>query len=93
MFNEKPKFIKFNPQDKKKEKEKRVSSEVQSLKQSTRVEAQSFQFQNSQMTLDDDSSIYVGGLPYDASEDTIRTVFNLYGAILDVKVFHFSIIF
>jgi hypothetical protein len=27
MFNEKPKFIKFNPQEKKKEKEKRVSSE------------------------------------------------------------------
>ncbi|CAK8563350.1 unnamed protein product [Lathyrus sativus] len=38
------------------------------------------------MTLDDDSSIYVGGLPYDATEDTIRTVFNLYGAILDVKI-------
>lgn len=41
------------------------------------------------MTMDDDSSIYVGGLPYDATEQTIRTVFNLYGAILDVKV-HFS---
>lgn len=39
--------------------------------------------------MDDDSSIYVGGLPYDATEETIRTVFNLYGAILDVKV-HFS---
>ncbi|XP_061345280.1 glycine-rich RNA-binding protein RZ1B [Gastrolobium bilobum] len=38
------------------------------------------------MTMDDDSSIYVGGLPYDATEDTIRTVFNLYGAILDVKI-------
>ncbi|KAL9326269.1 hypothetical protein ACSQ67_006914 [Phaseolus vulgaris] len=41
------------------------------------------------MTIDDDSSIYVGGLPYDITEETIRTVFNLYGAILDVKV-HFS---
>ncbi|CAJ1944394.1 unnamed protein product [Sphenostylis stenocarpa] len=38
------------------------------------------------MTIDDDSSIYVGGLPYDISEETIRTVFNLYGAILDVKI-------
>ncbi|RDX70021.1 Cold-inducible RNA-binding protein B, partial [Mucuna pruriens] len=38
------------------------------------------------MTMDDDSSIYVGGLPYDATEETIRTVFNLYGAILDVKI-------
>ncbi|KAG4930209.1 hypothetical protein AAZX31_17G115800 [Glycine max] len=38
------------------------------------------------MTMDDDSSIYVGGLPYDATEQTIRTVFNLYGAILDVKI-------
>lgn len=38
------------------------------------------------MTIDDDSSIYVGGLPYDATEETIRTVFNLYGAILDVKI-------
>ncbi|KAL4274753.1 hypothetical protein S245_069529 [Arachis hypogaea] len=38
------------------------------------------------MTLDDDSSIYVGGLPYDASEQTIRSVFHLYGAILDVKI-------
>lgn len=44
------------------------------------------------MTLDDDSSIYVGGLPYGATDETIRTVFNLYGAILDVKVvFHFFI--
>ncbi|XP_054822126.1 uncharacterized protein LOC129320622 [Prosopis cineraria] len=38
------------------------------------------------MTIDDESSIYVGGLPYDATEDTIRSVFDLYGAILDVKI-------
>ncbi|KAF7806342.1 Cold-inducible RNA-binding protein B [Senna tora] len=38
------------------------------------------------MTIDDESSIYVGGLPYDATEDTIRTVFDLYGAIVDVKI-------
>ncbi|KAK4257345.1 hypothetical protein QN277_006943 [Acacia crassicarpa] len=38
------------------------------------------------MTIDDESSIYVGGLPCDATEDTIRTVFDLYGAILDVKI-------
>ncbi|XP_028753829.1 zinc finger CCCH domain-containing protein 25 [Neltuma alba] len=38
------------------------------------------------MTIDDESSIYVGGLPYGATEDTIRTVFDLYGAILDVKI-------
>ncbi|KAK7281664.1 hypothetical protein RIF29_09852 [Crotalaria pallida] len=38
------------------------------------------------MTMDDECSIYVGGIPYDTTEDTIRTVFNLYGAILDVKI-------
>jgi len=40
--------------------------------------------------MDDDSSIYVGGLPYDITDETIRTVFNLYGAILDVKVHFFN---
>ena len=38
------------------------------------------------MTIDDDNSIYVGGLPYNATEDSIRKVFNLYGAIVAVKV-------
>ena len=38
------------------------------------------------MTIDDESSIYVGGLPYDATKDSIHRVFELYGAILDVKV-------
>ena len=40
------------------------------------------------MTIDDESSIYVGGLPYDATKDSIHRVFELYGAILDVKVKH-----
>ncbi|CAL0327764.1 unnamed protein product [Lupinus luteus] len=38
------------------------------------------------MTMDDECSIYVGGIPYDTTEDTIRTIFNLYGSILDVKI-------
>ncbi|KAL4653959.1 hypothetical protein ACB092_01G343500 [Castanea dentata] len=38
------------------------------------------------MTIDDESSIYVGGLPYDATKDSIHRVFELYGAILDVKI-------
>ncbi|KAE9587565.1 hypothetical protein Lal_00032016 [Lupinus albus] len=38
------------------------------------------------MTMDDECSIYVGGIPYDTTEDTIRTIFNLYGAILDIKI-------
>ncbi|XP_057968050.1 glycine-rich RNA-binding protein RZ1B isoform X2 [Malania oleifera] len=39
-----------------------------------------------EMTIDDDSSIYVGGLPYDASEESIRRVFDLYGAVVAVKI-------
>lgn len=38
------------------------------------------------MTIDDDRSIYIGGLPYNASEDTLRRVFNLYGSIVAVKI-------
>uniref|UniRef100_A0A9I9CJI2 RRM domain-containing protein n=1 Tax=Cucumis melo TaxID=3656 RepID=A0A9I9CJI2_CUCME len=38
------------------------------------------------MTVDDDSSIYVGGLPYDATEDTLRRIFDLYGAVVAVKI-------
>lgn len=38
------------------------------------------------MTIDDERSIYIGGLPYNASEDTLRRVFNLYGSIVAVKV-------
>nr|XP_043628279.1 ATP-dependent RNA helicase DHX8 isoform X2 [Erigeron canadensis] len=38
------------------------------------------------MTIDDDNSVYVGNLPYDATEDTIRRVFDLYGQIIAVKM-------
>lgn len=38
------------------------------------------------MTIDDEKSIYVGGLPYDATEETLRKAFVLYGAVVAVKV-------
>ncbi|GAB2210529.1 hypothetical protein Droror1_Dr00015796 [Drosera rotundifolia] len=38
------------------------------------------------MTIDDENSIYVGGLPYDCSEDELRRVFELYGAVVAVKI-------
>ncbi|XWS70639.1 hypothetical protein CRYUN_Cryun03dG0064000 [Craigia yunnanensis] len=38
------------------------------------------------MTIDDDSSVYVGGLPYDATEASFRRVFSLYGAVVAVKI-------
>ncbi|XP_065848980.1 uncharacterized protein [Euphorbia lathyris] len=38
------------------------------------------------MTVDDDNSIYVGGLPYTATDDTLRRVFGPYGAIIAVKI-------
>ncbi|ONK80707.1 uncharacterized protein A4U43_C01F20860 [Asparagus officinalis] len=38
------------------------------------------------MTIDDDNSIYVGGLPYDATEDDLRRAFDLYGAVVAVKI-------
>lgn len=38
------------------------------------------------MTIDDESSVYVGGLPYDATESSIRRVFSLYGAVVAVKI-------
>ncbi|XVF34748.1 hypothetical protein REPUB_Repub18cG0085800 [Reevesia pubescens] len=37
------------------------------------------------MTIDDESSVYVGGLPYDATESSIRRLFSLYGAVVAVK--------
>ncbi|XP_070041688.1 uncharacterized protein [Nicotiana tomentosiformis] len=37
------------------------------------------------MTVDDESSIYVGGLPYSATEETLRRVFDVYGAVVDIK--------
>lgn len=39
-----------------------------------------------EMTIDDESSVYVGGLPYDATEDRVRRVFELYGSVIAVKV-------
>lgn len=39
-----------------------------------------------EMTIDDESSIYVGGLPYDATEDSVRRVFDSYGEVVAVKV-------
>ncbi|XVF88453.1 hypothetical protein PTKIN_Ptkin19aG0052300 [Pterospermum kingtungense] len=38
------------------------------------------------MTIDDESSVYVGGLPYDATEASIRRVFSLYGSVVAVKI-------
>ncbi|KAH7848643.1 hypothetical protein Vadar_005551 [Vaccinium darrowii] len=38
------------------------------------------------MTIDDDNSVYVGGLPYDADEESIRRVFDLYGHVVAVKI-------
>ncbi|KAH7572343.1 hypothetical protein ACOSQ2_015708 [Xanthoceras sorbifolium] len=38
------------------------------------------------MTIDDESSVYVGGLPCTATEDSIRRVFDLYGAVVAVKI-------
>ncbi|KAI9192524.1 hypothetical protein LWI28_024141 [Acer negundo] len=38
------------------------------------------------MTIDDESSVYVGGLPCDATEDSISRVFDLYGAVVAVKI-------
>ncbi|GLT72998.1 hypothetical protein SLA2020_448880 [Shorea laevis] len=38
------------------------------------------------MTIDDESSIYVGGLPYDATENSVRRVFDSYGDVVAVKI-------
>ncbi|KAL4331806.1 hypothetical protein GQ457_07G040640 [Hibiscus cannabinus] len=38
------------------------------------------------MTINDESSVYVGGLPYDATESSIRHVFSVYGAVVAVKI-------
>ncbi|XP_052199617.1 glycine-rich RNA-binding protein RZ1A [Diospyros lotus] len=38
------------------------------------------------MTIDDENSVYVGGLPYEASEDSLRRVFDLYGHVIAVKI-------
>ncbi|RRT82699.1 hypothetical protein B296_00011004 [Ensete ventricosum] len=44
------------------------------------------------MTLDDEKSIYVGGLPYDCTQEDLRRAFDLYGAIVDVKVRHLTLL-
>ncbi|XP_050213108.1 zinc finger CCCH domain-containing protein 25 [Mercurialis annua] len=38
------------------------------------------------MSVDEGNSIYVGSLPYSATENTIRRVFGPYGAIVSVKI-------
>lgn len=38
------------------------------------------------MTIDDESSVYVGGLPYNVSEDSLRDLFAIYGSIVAVKI-------
>lgn len=38
------------------------------------------------MTVDDENSVYVGGLPYDSTEDTIQRAFEIYGTIIAVKI-------
>ncbi|KAF6166952.1 hypothetical protein GIB67_030645 [Kingdonia uniflora] len=38
------------------------------------------------MTIDDNSSIYVGGLAHNCSEDIIRKSFELYGTVVAVKL-------
>ncbi|KAE8675901.1 hypothetical protein F3Y22_tig00111640pilonHSYRG00107 [Hibiscus syriacus] len=37
------------------------------------------------MTINGESSVYVGGLPYDATESSIRHVFSVYGAVVAIK--------
>eukprot|EP00252_Welwitschia_mirabilis_P001893 TRINITY_DN11860_c0_g1_i1.p1 TRINITY_DN11860_c0_g1~~TRINITY_DN11860_c0_g1_i1.p1 ORF type:complete len:340 (+),score=82.54 TRINITY_DN11860_c0_g1_i1:347-1366(+) len=38
------------------------------------------------MTVDDENSIYVGGLPYDSTEDSVRRAFEMYGTITGIKI-------
>ncbi|KAJ8442350.1 hypothetical protein Cgig2_018606 [Carnegiea gigantea] len=38
------------------------------------------------MTMDDENSIYVGGLPYECTESQLRRVFELYGSVVAVKI-------
>ncbi|XP_043699615.1 serine/threonine-protein kinase fray2 [Telopea speciosissima] len=38
------------------------------------------------MTIDDENSIYVGGLPYDSTEETLREAFHYYGSIVAIKI-------
>ncbi|KAJ0238656.1 RNA-binding [Hirschfeldia incana] len=38
------------------------------------------------MTMDDNNSVYVGGLPYDVTEEALRRVFSPYGTVLNIKI-------
>ncbi|KAK6941590.1 RNA recognition motif domain [Dillenia turbinata] len=38
------------------------------------------------MTIDDEKSVYAGGLPYDATGEKIRDAFQFYGSVVAVKV-------
>ena len=38
------------------------------------------------MTVDDENSVYVGNLPYDATEDSTQSVFDLYAQIIAFKI-------
>lgn len=38
------------------------------------------------MTIDDESSVYVGGLPYNVNDDSLRDLFAIYGSIVAVKI-------
>lgn len=38
------------------------------------------------MTIDDDRSVYVGALPYDITDDSLRKAFSLYGHVVAVKI-------
>ncbi|CAH8390087.1 unnamed protein product [Eruca vesicaria subsp. sativa] len=38
------------------------------------------------MTMDDNNSVYVGGLPYDVTEEALLRVFSPYGTVLDIKI-------
>ena len=39
-----------------------------------------------EMAVDEVTSVYVGGLPYEANEDMLRNAFEYYGTIVSVKV-------
>ncbi|KAF8094472.1 hypothetical protein N665_0362s0014 [Sinapis alba] len=38
------------------------------------------------MTVDDANSVYVGGLPYDITEEALHRVFATYGTIVNIKI-------
>ena len=40
------------------------------------------------MAVNEETSVYVGGLPYDADEAMLRGYFEPCGSIVSVKVFH-----